>query len=197
MAWLRKAEENFLPEDLVMIDCEMTGVVPERDHLLQVAMLKLKLKNNQYEIQGEPLVQYFPYDGQPENDFQREYLTDIFKKCNESILTDEEAKLQIESFLGPLKGKAIPTGDCVPTDMAFLYKRGLLDVPDIKDDEELPGTFHFEFFELNPLKAVARQKMAYKFDVAGVDKEGIHDALVDCENQTKELNMYLDVLLGD
>lgn len=186
--------KGFLPKDLVMVDCEMTGVVPERDALLQVAMLKLKLKENQYEIEGEPLVLYFPFDGQPSNDFQKKYLSDIFKECNESTLTDEEAKKQIETFLGPLKGKVIPVGDCVPVDMMFLYARGVLDRPDIIDDKQTPGTFHFEFFDLNAPKALARQKAGKKFKVPGLD-DGIHDALVDCENQTKELNEYLKILL--
>lgn len=189
-------KQKFLPEYLIMIDAEMTGVIPERDHLLQLAMLKLKLNGMQYEIEGDPLVQYFPFDGQPENDFQKKYLKDIFKKCNDSVLSEEEARSQIESFLGSLKGKVQPTGDCVPCDMAFLFARGVIDRADIQDDKQVPGTFHFEYFELNPLKAFARQRMGKKFEVEGLDKN-IHDALVDCQNQTKELNTYLKILMGD
>lgn len=190
----KEDDEMLLPKDLIMIDCEMSGVVPERDSLLQVAMLHLKLEGKQYQVTGDPLVQYYPYDGEPENGFQKKYLSEIIKKCNESTLTDEEARSQIEGFLGNLKGKVTPVGDCVPTDMAFLYARGVIDRPDIKDDKQVPGTFHFEFFDLNSVKAIARQKAGKKFKVPGLD-DGIHDALVDCQNQTKELNEYLKILL--
>lgn len=186
--------KTFLPKDMIMLDCEMTGVVPERDSLLQLAMLHLTLEGKQYNVVGEPLVLYFPYDGEPENEFQKKYLSDIFKQCNESTLTDEQAKEEIENFLGPLKGKVIPVGDCVPVDMMFLYARGILDRPDIINDKQTPGTFHYEFFDLNAPKALARAKMGKKFKVKGLD-DGIHDALVDCQNQTKELNEYLKILL--
>src|SRR5208282_5273806 len=64
--------ESFLPEDLVMVDGEFTNVLPKRDDLLQVAMLKLKLKDGQYVEVDEPLVLYMKYDGKPDRDFHRE-----------------------------------------------------------------------------------------------------------------------------
>ncbi len=187
---------QFLPQNLIMVDCEMTGVREDRDHLLQAAFTMLDFQNGQYVETKEPLVLYMPYAGQPENDFQKKFLTHIFKKCNESTLTPEQGKEQLHAWLGELKGKVTPVGDCVPTDIAFLKAAGLVDRPDIDDDGPIPGTFHYEFFDLNSVKAFARQLKGEKFAISGLDEDNIHDALVDCRNQTIELNAFVNVLLS-
>ena len=186
----------FLPEQLIMVDTELTGVLPESDSLLQLAMIKLKLSDGQYTKVDQPLILYFPFPGKPENDFQKQYLTYIYKKCNQSTLTDQDAVKQIEAFLGEeFLGKATPVGDCIPTDIDFMYRRGLLKRPGYSPSgEKVLGTLHFEFFDLNAIKAISQEKLGYKFEVDGQDP-GIHDAYVDCENQLLELNMYLNILL--
>jgi oligoribonuclease (3'-5' exoribonuclease)/8-oxo-dGTP pyrophosphatase MutT (NUDIX family) len=190
--------ESFLPENLVMIDGEFTNVNPKRDHLLQVAMLKLGLKNGQYEEIDEPLVLYMDYKGQPDRDFHREHLAHIFERCNESNLQPGEAKEQICKWLGDLKGKVQPVGDCVHKDMAFLIEKGLVDDSDISiEGDPIPGTFHYENFEMHPIKSLARYKHGSKREVAGMDKENEHDALVDCRNQLLELNDSIKVLVPD
>lgn len=189
-------EAEFLPDDLVMLDCEMTCVQPKRDELLQVAMLKLKRQGIQYEAVGEPLVLYLHTKTQPTTNFHKKFLSHIFEKCNESELAPEQAKAKIHAWLGDLRGKVMPCGDCVPTDVAFLLEKGLIDAPDIVDDQPVPGTFHYEFWEMNPLKAVSRHKTQRKESLADLDEENIHDALVDDLNQLVEMNHYLQNLLG-
>ena len=195
---IEAAAESFLPEDLIMVDLEMTGVVPDRDKILQIAMLRLKLNGDQYDEVGEPLVLYLQHDGEPENDFHREHLEHIFKQCNESKLQPLEAKELISEWLGDLKGKVTPCGDCVHTDLAFLHHHGVIDRGDIIDGEPAPGTLHYEAFDLNPLKAMARQRTGRKEEkreLAGYDEENVHDALTDCKNQLLELNHYMQILL--
>lgn len=119
---LSELTQSFLPEYLVMVDCEMTGVIPERDSLLQVAMLKLKLDNNRYVVDGEPLNEFLQYGGKPSNEFHRTYLTHIFEKCNESSLSASELKQKIHEWLGNLKGKVMPVG--VEEKIFRLHKRG-------------------------------------------------------------------------
>lgn len=187
------AKESFLPEWLIMLDGEFDGVVPGKNKILQIAMLRLKLDGHQYKEDGA-LMFYLPHSGSPSNEFQKKYLAHIFKEANQSEHTLDQAKAEIEAFLGPLRGKVMPCGDCVPTDMEFLYQNGLAVRSEYRGDEAVPGTFHFEFFELNPLKALARQKLGKKFDIPGADPN-IHDALVDVRNQLLELNIYLKVLL--
>lgn len=190
--------ESHLPNRLVMVDCEMTGVVPKRDHLLQAAFVKLQLNAGQYEEIGEPLVLYLKYAGSPRNAFQKKYLTHIFAKCNESDLTPSAAREALDAWLGDWKGQVPPCGDCVPVDIAFLLEKGVAVGGDIDDESHpLPGTFHYEYFDLNSLKCAARTRAGHKFDkeLPGLDHEGIHDGLVDCRNQHIELNGFLRVLL--
>lgn len=187
------ASESFLPDRLVMLDCEMTGVLPKRDHLLQIAALKLEREGICYKQVEESFVLYLAYAGRPSNEFHRKYLTHIFDQCNKSTISPPEAKKLLHDWLGDWRGHVTPTGDCVPTDIAFLLEKGCADPSDI----DVPGTFHFEFFEMNPLKLVARHLLRSKFETPGLNKEGIHDALVDCGNQLLELNHILAILLGD
>lgn len=187
---------TFMPGQLVMVDCEMTGVVPERDALLQVAMLKLAWDGCQYVEFDAPYVGYLKYNGKPETDFHKKYLSHIFEICNKSELTPEIMKQQVHEWLGELKGTVTPAGDCVIADLSFLYQNRCIDRPDIaKDGSKLLGTFHYEIADMNLLKAVARQKVCNKIEVPGLDTEHIHDALVDCRNQTVELNAFLNILL--
>lgn len=195
---LTEEKKDFLPLHLIMLDLEMSGVIPERDDILQIAMIRLDLSKEdgvfQYKSVGEPLEIFLHSDKKPKGSFHEKYLKDIFAKANESTATPDEAKKMIEDWLGDLKGVVTPCGDAVHTDMSFLYAKGCIDRGDIVDDKQVPGTFHFEMFDLNSLKSVAREKNGSKEN--GLDLEdGIHNALVDCRNQTKELNWDLKVLL--
>ena len=73
--------KSFLPDRLVMVDCEMTGVDETKHKLLQAAFVKLGLNGNQYQEVDEPLVIYFQHDGQPENEFHEKYLKPVFSKA--------------------------------------------------------------------------------------------------------------------
>lgn len=193
-------KDTFLPKNLIMLDLEMSGVIPERDDILQIAMIKLELQSADprdygYLEVGRPLEIFIHSDKQPSNDFHEKYLKDIFAKANESKVTPEEAKKLIHEWLGDLKGVVTPCGDAVHCDMGFLYAKGCIDRGDIGDAGPIPGTFHYEIFDLNSLKLVARQLNGEKEKLKLED--GIHNALVDCRNQTTELNWMLKVLINE
>jgi len=187
--------EYFLPDKMVMVDLEMTGVQPKRDKILQIAMIKLELQNLQYIEVEKPLVIYMKNDGKPSNAFHKKFLSHIFEKCNQSDVTNEMAAKQIEDWMGDWAGKCIPVGDCVITDLNFLSENGLIKPNDIVDEKPVPGTFHYEIFDLNGVKCIARQKAGSKFDKDLPLDENIHDALPDCRNQTLELNAFITKLL--
>jgi oligoribonuclease (3'-5' exoribonuclease) len=190
-----KHPEPFLPEHLVMVDCEMVGVRPDRDALLQVAMLKLQRCGNEYKVLKDPLNAFLAYPGQPHNDFHKQFLTHVFKKCNQSKLTPAELREQVHAWLGPLKGTATPVGDCVSTDIDFLLHNKVIDRSDIVNGKPVPGTFHYESFDLNPVKLITRHRLGHKAKPEGAYPRE-HDALADCVNQTLELNFFLKHLLG-
>lgn len=182
----------FLPDKLIMIDLEMTGVNVFRDKILQIAMMKLEYRDGYYANAGEK--EWFLHcDEQPTRDFHKEFLAHIFQKCNESNMTAQAARTDIDVWLGPYKG-AVPVGDCIPTDIYFLAVNDIIDMSDFDEEgHPIAGTFDHEFFDLNAPKILSREKMGEKFEVPGTKKS--HDALEDCRDQLLELNAYLDILL--
>jgi hypothetical protein len=183
-----EAQENFLPAVLIMIDLEMSGVIPDRDDILQIAMLRLELKDNQYLVSGKPLEIFVHSDKKPSNDFHREFLTEIFAKSNASDIDAPKAKQMVIDWLGDLVGKAVPVGDAIQCDLAFLYAKGIIVRGDIVNDENVPGTFNHEIADLNILKLGHRETLQLD--------SGVHNAMTDCNNQLIELNSYLTTLLG-
>lgn len=194
---LQASGELFLPPRLVMLDCEMEGLNPRKDALLQIAAIKLELRANQYVPVAfeKPLNIYLHSDAQPESDFARKFMTDVYRKCNESQISEQQARPVLDEWMGDWRGLVSPTGDCVPTDVLFLWARGVIDISHFDGDTPVPGTFFYEFFDMNSIKALARQKMGSKFDKQLPRHEGDHDALVDCLNQLIELNAFIEVLL--
>lgn len=186
----------FLPKKLVMVDAEFSGLDPQKDELLQVAMLKMELVGDQYEAVEEPLNVFLKSDLRPFRKFHHDFLTHIFDACNSSEITTFDLKEIIHQWMGTEWKSLTPCGECVPCDIEFLYAKGCLDRPGYDENEQpIKGTFHYEYFDLNALKLVARHKFGEKLKPDNLDEENIHDALVDCQNQLKELNFWLVKLL--
>lgn len=184
-----------IPQRLIMLDCEMTGLDPKVDDLIQVAALKLELVGRVYAVVDTFNV-FIHTDKQPASDFARQHMTEVYRKANTSNLDYERVGTQFDSWLGDWRGKASPCGDCVPTDVLFMYTKGLVKLAGYDGDTPRPGSFHYEYFEMNSLKLVARAKMGRKFDKDLPTLPGAHDALVDCKNQLTELNAILNVLFN-
>jgi len=191
----------FMPERLVMLDCEMTGLDPKKDDIIQLTALKLEWNGKAYarpdyfDDDESTLNLFIHTDLAPTSDFARKHLTEIYRKANESKIDYKMARSLLEQWLGTWKGKVSPCGDCVPTDVLFLYMKNVIDLSHYDGDTPVDGTFHFEFFEMNSLKAVARQKAGRKVDRDVPRLPGDHDALVDCKNQLAEMNAIIAELM--
>jgi oligoribonuclease (3'-5' exoribonuclease) len=187
---------TFLPQRLVMVDCEMTGLNMAKDDIIQLAALKLMLKNGQYVQVGQEFNQFVHTDKEPESQFARQYMVEIYRKAQQSKLNYQDLGSLFKVWLGDWLGKVSPAGDCVPTDIMFLVNKGVITTSYYEGDEPVEGTFFYEFFDMNALKAAARTKVGSKFDKQLKRLPGDHDALIDCKNQTMELNAFLKVLIG-
>lgn len=189
--------ELFLPPRLVMLDCEMTGLNPRKDDLLQIAAIKLELRNNQYRpvSSSQPLNIYLHTDQAPSSDFARKFMSDVYRKCQESQTSLEDARAMLDEWMEDWKNLVSPTGDCVPTDVLFMWYKGVIDIAHFDVDVPVPGTFHYEYADMHFIKQLARQKMGSKFDKQLPRHAGDHDAMVDCLNQLTELNAFIQVLL--
>lgn len=185
----------MLPQNLLMIDCEMTGLIPHEDDILQVAALLLELRDDtQYHIVRE-FNKFCHNKKTPVSTFQKTYLSDIYFECNNSTDTYETTRFHLEEFLSQHLGTITPCGDCVATDLDFLYAKNIIKRNHFENDTPVLGTFHYENFELNSIKAVARHKIGSAFDKALPLDKGIHNALTDCRNQLLELNAFIKVLV--
>ena len=191
------AEPTFLPDRLVMLDCEMSGLDPKVDELLQIAAIKLELRDGQYrQLPMWPEFNlYIKTDLQPQNEFHRTHLADVYRKCNASTYTLMDAKPLLEQWMAHWLGKVSPCGDCVPTDVLFMYMKGVIGLSHFDGDTPVDGTFFYEYFDANSIKAVARQKAGRKFDRDVPRIPGDHDALVDCKNQLAEMNAIIGELM--
>lgn len=200
---LRAADERpqFLPERLVMLDCEMTGLDPKKDDVIQISALKLEYIEGRYQRpatmndeDGEFNL-FVHTDLAPTSEFARKYMTEVYRKANESKVDYKTARSLLEQWLGEWKGKVSPCGDCVPTDILFLYMKNVIDLSHYDGDTPVDGFFHYEFFDMNSIKAVAREKVGHKFDRDVERLAGDHDGLIDCKNQLAEMNAIIGALL--
>lgn len=187
--------QSFLPDRLVMLDCEMTGLNVATDDVIQIAALKLERDGVQYRATGTPFNMFLHTDLQPESEFARTHMVDIYKKANASTMGYAEARIALKEWLGDWWSIVSPAGDCVPTDVMFLAQKGVISLSHYVGDVPVPGTFHYEYFDMNAIKAIARTRVTYKFDKELKRLPGDHDALIDCYNQLTEMNAFLDVLL--
>jgi oligoribonuclease (3'-5' exoribonuclease) len=187
----------FLPPRLVMLDCEMTGLNPRKDDLIQIAALKLELQDRAYVQTSGPEFNIFIHTDQlPTSDFARKHMMHVYEGANASKINYIEARKLLDAWLGDWRGKVSPAGDCVPTDIMFMYMKGIIDISHYDGDTPVDGTFHYEYWDMNAIKAIARQKAGTKFDRQLPRLQGDHDALVDCKNQLTEMNGLIDMLLG-
>jgi len=191
------ASADFLPKRLIMLDCEMTGLNPKQDDVLQVAALKLELVGTQY-VSTDEFNVFVHTDAQPNSEFALQHMAEVYRKSNRSNIGYAELKALLTRWLqlGQWLGQVSPCGDCVPTDVLFLWEKGVIDLSRYDGDVPIPGTFHFEYFEAHPLKMVARHLVGYAFDKELPRIPGDHNAMVDCRNQLTELNAILKALLS-
>lgn len=179
-----------LPERIMMIDGEFNGLNPKTDDLLQFAMLKAVFDKEsfQYLVSRNTLNIFIHSDAQPTKKFHKEHLADCFKQANASKIDSKKAKELVDEYVGDWWGTAWPCGDCVTTDLAFAYEKGLF-VNNTYDenDVEQKGTLDYRILEMKPLKALA-QTFGWE-KPKDVLRE--HDARNDCFNQMAELNSCL------
>jgi oligoribonuclease (3'-5' exoribonuclease) len=179
-----------LPDRIIMIDGEFSGLNPKKDDLLQFAMLKAVFDKEsfQYLVSRNTLNIFIHSGAQPTKTFHREHLAECFKQANASKTDLVQAKKLVDEYVGDWWGTAWPCGDCVTTDLAFAYEKGLF-VNNTYDenDVEQKGTLDYRIFEMKPLKVLA-QTFGWE-KPQDVLRE--HDALNDCFNQMVELNHCL------
>ena len=176
-AELPKSDQN-----LVWIDCEMTGLDPEKERLLEIAVI-VTGPHLTPRIEGPVLVIHQSdelldkMDNWNKGTHGRSGLID---KVKLSSISEEEAERQVLSFLAKYlpKGTSPLCGNTISQDRRFL----------VKFMPKLEAFFHYRNLDVSTLKELSRR---WKPEVyANFKKQQKHTALADVHESIDELAHY-------
>ncbi|KTD33303.1 oligoribonuclease [Legionella nautarum] len=168
--------------NLIWIDLEMTGLLPEKDRIIEMATI---VTDAQLNILAEGPVFAIHQDeallaGMDEWNTRQHNHSGLVKRVLESIVTEAEAERQTIDFLKNYidQGKSPMCGNSICLDRRFLYNY----MPD------LAAYFHYRNLDVTTLKELVkrwRPKLLH-----GVIKESKHLALDDIKDSIAELAYY-------
>ena len=176
---LGRSEQN-----LVWIDCEMTGLDPETERLIEIAVI-VTGPNLTPRIEGPVLVihqseeQLNRMDAWNKGTHGRSGLVD---KVKASLVTEAQAEAQILDFLTRYvpKGTTPMCGNTISQDRRFL----------VKYMPRLESFFHYRNLDVSTLKELARRWRPEVF--SAFKKQQKHTALADVHESIDELEHYRD-----
>jgi len=173
--------------NLCWLDMEMTGLDPERERIIEVAMiitdpdLNVLAQSEVYVVhQSDELL-----DGMDEWNTATHGRTGLTQRVRESRLTEAEVEQKLLDFIAQwIPEKATPMcGNTIHQDRRFM----------VKYMPRLEAFFHYRNLDVSTLKELARRwhPAVYK----GVVKKGSHKALDDILESIDELKYYRDTFL--
>ena len=174
---LAKSDQN-----LVWLDCEMTGLDPEQERLLEIAVI-VTGPDLTPRVEGPVLVihqsdeQLGKMDAWNKGTHGKSGLID---KVKVSTVTEAEAEMQIIDFLKQYvpKNKSPMCGNSISQDRRFL----------VKYMPKLEAFFHYRNLDVSTLKELSRR---WKPEVyAAFKKQQRHTALADVHESIDELAHY-------
>jgi oligoribonuclease len=179
---LAKHEDN-----LVWIDCEMTGLDPEVDRLIEVAVI-VTSPDLAVRVEGPVLVihqsdeQLDKMDSWNKGTHGKSGLID---KVKASTVTEERAEQQLIDFMSKYapKGMSPMCGNTIGQDRRFL----------VKYMPKLEAYFHYRNLDVSTLKELAKRWRPDVFNA--FKKQQAHTALADVQESIDELLHYREHFL--
>ncbi|HEY5633027.1 MAG TPA: oligoribonuclease [Burkholderiaceae bacterium] len=178
------APARSLPDEslLVWIDMEMTGLIPEVDRIIEVAVV---VTDNElvHVAQGPVLVIHQPdvvLDAMDQWNTATHGRSGLTEKVRASTLSEAEAERQLIEFLRPIvpPGKSPMCGNSICQDRRFMARY----MP------QLEAYFHYRNLDVSTLKELCKR---WRPEVArGFDKRSAHTALADIQESIDELRYY-------
>jgi oligoribonuclease len=167
---------------LVWIDMEMSGLVPERDRVLEVAMVVTDADLNTV-AEAPVYVIHQPdevLDAMDSWNRSTHGKSGLVDKVRASTFTEAEVEARLVEFLKPIvpERTAPLCGNTVHQDRRFMVRYLPL----------FDAYLHYRIIDVSTLKELAKR---WRPDVlAGVTKEGKHEALADIHESIEELRHY-------
>ena len=167
---------------LVWIDMEMSGLVPERDRILEVAMVVTDADLNTI-AEAPVYVLHQPdevLDAMDSWNRSTHGKSGLVDKVRASTFSEAEVERRIIEFLKPLVAeRAAPlAGNTVHQDRRFMARY----MP------AFDAYLHYRIVDVSTLKELARRWNPAV--LLGVAKEGRHEALADVHESIEELSHY-------
>jgi oligoribonuclease len=180
---LPKSDQN-----LIWIDCEMTGLEPESDRLLEIAVI-VTGPNLDPRVEGPVLVIHQSdalLDGMDAWNKGTHGRSGLIEKVKASTVTEAEAEQQIIDFLKAYvpKGVSPMCGNSIGQDRRFL----------VKYMPKLEAFCHYRNLDVSTLKELAKR---WRPEVAAAfKKQQKHTALADVHESIEELVHYRKYFLN-
>ena len=173
---------------LVWVDMEMSGLVPERERILEVALVVTDAELNTI-AEAPVYVIHQPdevLDAMDSWNKSTHGKSGLIDKVRASTFTEAEVEARILEFLKPLVAeRAAPlAGNTVHQDRRFMARYMPL----------FDAYLHYRIVDVSTLKELAKR---WNPEVlAGVAKEGRHEALADVYESIEELRHYRRTFLA-
>ena len=169
------------PNNLVWIDMEMTGLQPDSDRVIEIAMLVTDPQLNVLAT-GPVLVVHQPdsvLDAMDSWNKSTHAKSGLIERVRASRLTEADAERQALEFLAPhVPPSASPMcGNSICQDRRFLARW----LP------RLEAHFHYRNLDVSTLKELVKR---WKPDLKSFPKDGKHEALADILESLEELKFY-------
>ena len=168
--------------NLIWIDMEMTGLVPETDRVIEIAIVITDANLNTV-AEGPVLAIHQPdsvLDGMDDWNKSTHRKSGLIERVKASTLTDADAEAQMIEFLKQhVPAKTSPmSGNSICQDRRFLARW----MP------ELEAYFHYRNLDVSTLKELAKR---WKPEImSGMKKHGKHEALADIYESIEEMKYY-------
>jgi oligoribonuclease len=169
------------PNNLIWIDMEMTGLQPDADRIIEIAVLVTD-SNLGIIATGPALVVHQPAEVLEAMDSWNRSThakTGLIERVRASDLTEAQAERQALEFLAPLVPPSVSPmcGNSICQDRRFLARW----MP------RLEAYFHYRNLDVSTLKELVRR---WKPELKSFSKEGKHEALADILESIEELRFY-------
>jgi oligoribonuclease len=177
MSTLAKSDQN-----LVWLDCEMTGLNPEEDRLLELAVI-ITGPNLEPRIEGPVLVIHQSNEQLDKMDAWNKGThgkSGLIDKVKASTLTESQAEQQLLDFIKQYVPKSASPlcGNTISQDRRFL----------VKYMPKLEAWLHYRNLDVSTLKELAKRWRPEVYD--GFKKAQKHTALADVHESIEELVHY-------